>query len=213
MSLTGASSSNCWTGAYSRSVECVCRGTRRGRVQPIWSSASLPVASRLQDSAHIHVASNDFMAAGGDGLVELTQGTSSRHRRPCSRCHCVVPEEAPRCRFPPPPTGASYDPDSAEVLRHPASAALQPLLSNLFARLAVSFSRSSMPLPPSVTPMPGLLRQQQRQELAEDVRRAKVDLFAARCRPSPAAAPARSAARFRQSDPPRGSSANRRGSP
>jgi 2',3'-cyclic-nucleotide 2'-phosphodiesterase (5'-nucleotidase family) len=41
-------------------------------------SVSLPGGQPLQDAAQYSVASNDFMAAGGDGLLELTQGTSTR---------------------------------------------------------------------------------------------------------------------------------------
>jgi 5'-nucleotidase / UDP-sugar diphosphatase len=41
-------------------------------------SAALPNGDVLQDTARYSVAVNDFMAAGGDGLLELTQGASSR---------------------------------------------------------------------------------------------------------------------------------------
>ena len=41
-------------------------------------SVTLPGGQPIQDAAEYSVASNDFMAAGGDGLLELTQGTSTR---------------------------------------------------------------------------------------------------------------------------------------
>ena len=41
-------------------------------------SASLPSGQPIQDTARYSVAVNDFMAAGGDGLVELTQGAATR---------------------------------------------------------------------------------------------------------------------------------------
>jgi 2',3'-cyclic-nucleotide 2'-phosphodiesterase (5'-nucleotidase family) len=40
--------------------------------------ATLPGGQSIQDTAQYSIAVNDFMAAGGDGLVELTQGTSTR---------------------------------------------------------------------------------------------------------------------------------------
>jgi 2',3'-cyclic-nucleotide 2'-phosphodiesterase (5'-nucleotidase family) len=41
-------------------------------------AATLIEGQPIQDGAQYTVAVNDFMAAGGDGLVELTQGTSTR---------------------------------------------------------------------------------------------------------------------------------------
>jgi len=41
-------------------------------------SVTLPGGEPIQDAVQYTIAVNDFMAAGGDGLVELTQGTSSR---------------------------------------------------------------------------------------------------------------------------------------
>jgi 2',3'-cyclic-nucleotide 2'-phosphodiesterase/3'-nucleotidase len=41
-------------------------------------SAALPNGESLQDTVRYSVAVNDFMAAGGDGLLELTQGASMR---------------------------------------------------------------------------------------------------------------------------------------
>ncbi len=104
-------------------------------------SATLANGESLRDASRYTVAANDFMAAGGDGLAELTQGTSVEDTGTLLRDAVTsVPEKASSC-----------------IRRHRRSGYDSLALivcSNFFARLAVNFSRSSMPLPLSVTPSP-----------------------------------------------------------